>query len=113
MCHPEDGYAGRLDLRARIGGLLTTVDLKSQERAGIYRGAHLQVGLYERAAVRCGDEPAARRLVVVVAANGDYREMAADHPDSLLDAALTFYREAKPVDSFCESANRAEKAARA
>lgn len=113
VCHPEAGYAGRLDLRARIDGQLVTVDLKSQERAGIHLGGHIQVNLYERAAVRCGDEPADRKLIVVVAANGDYREMAADHADSLVDNALAYYRETKPIVSLCESANRAERKARA
>jgi hypothetical protein len=112
VASPEDGYAGRLDLRARIAGLLTTVDLKTQERAGIYRGAHLQVGMYERAAIRCGDEPASRLIVVVVAADGEYREMAADHAPALVDSALAFYRAIKPVDSVCESANRVERNAR-
>lgn len=109
---PEDGYAGRLDLRARIAGLLTTVDAKTQERAGIYRGAHLQVGLYERAAVRCGDEPASRCIIVVFAANGEYREMAADHATQVADAALAYYRAVKPIDSVCESANRVQRNAR-
>jgi hypothetical protein len=112
VCSPEDGYAGRLDLRAQIGGLLTTVDLKTQERAGIYRGAHLQVGMYERAAIRCGDEPASRCIVVVVAADGEYREMEATHAPALVDAALAFYRSVKPIDSACESANRVERNAR-
>lgn len=112
VAHPELGYAGRLDLRARCGGLLVTFDAKTQERGGIYIGAHLQVNLYERAEVRCGGEPADLLKVVVFAANGEYREMAADHRPELIDAALDFYREAKPVDSLCASHNRVEVAAR-
>jgi hypothetical protein len=34
VAHPEDGYAGRLDLRAMVGGRLITYDAKTQERAG-------------------------------------------------------------------------------
>lgn len=113
VVHPEDGYAGRLDLRARVAGRLLTIDAKTQERAGIYRGAHLQVGLYERAAVRCGDEPADGRVVVVFAADGQWREMPADHEDWKLDAALLFHRACKPIDSLCESLNRQERQARA
>ena len=113
VVHPEDGYAGRLDLRARIGGRLITVDVKTQERAGIYRGAHLQVGLYERAAIKCGDEPADGQLVVVFAADGQWREMPADHEPWVIDAALLFYRACKPIDSVCESLNRRERQARA
>lgn len=112
VVHPEDGYAGRLDLRARIDGQLVTVDLKTQERGGIYASAHWQVGLYERAARWCGDEPADRKMVVVVAANGEFRTMPADYEDWQLDAALAYYRASRPVESACESANRAERKAR-
>lgn len=112
VVHPEDGYAGRLDLRARIGGRLITVDLKTQEKAAIYPGAHLQTCLYERAARRCGDEPSDGRLVVVVAADGEWREMPADHHDGVVDAALVFRRLLQPINSACESANRRERDAR-
>jgi hypothetical protein len=110
---PEDGYAGRLDLRAMIRGALVAVDLKTQEKAAIYPGAHYQVALYERAAVLCGDEPADRKMVVVLAANGDHREMPADHDDWRIDAALAHYRGCKPINAVCESYNRVERKARA
>lgn len=117
VVHPEDGYAGRLDLRARVDGLLETDEFKTQERAGIYSQGHVQVGLYERAAVRCGAEPADRRRVIVLAADGqwdpDRDQMLADHDDGFVDAALEWWREKRPVDSACESRNRAEKRARA
>lgn len=112
VAHPELGYAGRLDLRARCGGLLVTFDAKTSERGQVYLGAHAQVQLYERAAVRCGDEPADLLKVVVFAADGTYREMAANHPDAFTDAALAWAREAKPVDALCASLNRAEVEAR-
>lgn len=107
------GYAGRIDLRARLAdGLLYAIDAKTQERGGIYLAAHAQIGLYEDAAVECGDEPADRRLVVVFAANGEFREMCADHPREFLDAALVWMRHARPVDSECERHNRIEREAR-
>jgi hypothetical protein len=112
VVHPEDGYAGRLDLRARINGALTTVDAKTQEKAAIYPGAHYQVNLYERAEIRCGGEPADRMLVVVFAANGEWREMPADHDQWRIDAALAHWRGAKPIESICESYNRIERDAR-
>jgi hypothetical protein len=112
VINPQDGYAGRLDLRANIGGLLSTVDLKTSEKAAIFPQAHWQCAMYERAAVACGDEAASRLLVVVLAADGQYREMAADHEDWRLDAALAYWRASKPIASACESANRAEKARR-
>lgn len=112
VVHPVLGYAGRLDLRARIDGQLVTVDLKTQERGGIYATAHWQVAMYERAAVWCGDEPADRKIVVVVSANGEFREMAADHDERRLDAALAYYEAAKPIEAECEAANRIEYEAR-
>jgi hypothetical protein len=112
VCHPEDGYAGRLDLRAIVGGRLITYDAKTQERGGIYSGAHLQVNLYERAAVRCGDKPADGLTVVVFDSFGDYAEMPADHGDDLVDLALDFYRAIKPIDSACMSRNYAVRKAR-
>ncbi len=112
VAHPECGYAGRLDFRARCGGLLITYDLKTQARAGIYLGAHAQVNLYERAAIRCGDVPADLLKVVVVAEDGGFREMAADHGEAFTDAALAWVAAAKPVDSVCASHNRFEVEAR-
>jgi len=112
VASPDDGYAGRMDLRAIIGGLLTSVDFKTQEKGYIYPGGHLQLGLYERGAIACGDEPADRLLVVVVAADGSFREMAADHHDDVIDSALDFYQRVKPINSACESANRIEREAR-
>jgi hypothetical protein len=106
------GYAGRLDLRAHIGDRLITVDLKTQENAAIYEGAHFQVGLYERAAIKSGDEPADGCLVVVVAADGQYRVMAADHEPWRLDAALLFRRAKQPITAICEKANKIERDAR-
>jgi hypothetical protein len=115
VVHPELGYAGRLDLRARLpkhGGVLATIDAKTQENGGIYLGAHAQVNLYERAAVRCGDEPAEHLLIVVFAANGDYRPMPADHPDAFTDAALAWIEHGRPVDAACERANNRERESR-
>lgn len=113
VCSRTQGYAGRLDLRARDQlGRLITWDAKTQERAGIYLGAHTQVNLYERAAIESGDEPADELMVVVFAADGEYREMHATHKPSLVNAALDWYREAKPINSVCESANRIEREAR-
>ncbi len=112
VCSPVDGYAGRLDLRAVASRLLTGYDLKSQEKGYIYPGAHIQLGCYERGAIAAGDEPADRLLVVVVDAQGGFREMPADHPPEMLDRALDFYRAIKPINSACESANRIEREAR-
>lgn len=112
VVHPELAYAGRVDLVADVENLLTTIDAKTQEKGGIYTGAHVQVGLYEGARRRCGDEPASRLIVVVFAADGNFRVMEASHPDSFIDAALAWRQQVKPIDSACESQNRIEREAR-
>lgn len=109
---PEDGYAGRLDLRARIRRALETCEMKTQERGGIYRAAHWQVLMYERGAVRCAADPAERCRVIVLPADGDWTEdrhtmlVAGD-----LDAALAYWRACRPIDSACEARNRRERKA--
>jgi hypothetical protein len=113
VADPEHGYAGRLDLIATIDGQRTLVDLKSQERAGIYSAAHIQARAYERASVRCDGEPVDRVLIVVVAKDGTYREMDCLMTSRGFESALKYYRALKPVESACDSANRIEREARA
>lgn len=112
VASPADGYAGRRDLRARAGGLVIGWDAKTQEKAGIWRGAHLQTRLYERAAVRGGDDPCDLLKVVVFAANGEYREMACMADDATAETALAYWRACQPIDSACEAANTVERDAR-
>lgn len=117
VCSPSLGYAGRLDLRAVVkdplgGELLYTFDAKTQENGYIYEGAHAQVNLYERAAVESGARPADRLAVVVFAADGRYREDAADHEPELVTDALAWYQRRKPIAAHCEANNRIQREAR-
>lgn len=112
VVNPELGYAGRLDLRALNKGLLETIDYKTQRNAGIYAGAHYQVNLYEKGAVYCGAEPAVNKRVIVLAENGEWSQMIANHEEWRIDAALQHYRGKKPIESLCDSRNRSEKEAR-
>ena len=112
VCDPEAGYAGRMDLIARIGGFLTAVDFKTQERAGIYESAHAQLRLYVRAHVACGGEEPTFGRVVVFAANGEFREMDCLADDDLTEKALAYARKLQPIRSACEAANRLEREAR-
>jgi hypothetical protein len=111
VVHGDDGYAGRLDMRARFAGRLRTCDIKTQENGAIYPAAHVQVRLYERGAVWSGDEPAEDCQVIVLPANGDWNAeqhtMLADHHDWQIDAALAWWRAKRPIDSACNSRNRA------
>lgn len=106
----DDSYAGRLDLRARVRGVLELDDLKTQENGALYPQAHIQTALYERAAVWCGDEPAERLRAIVLPANGDWNEEQHSVIVNLkgwqVDAALAWWRAKRPIDSACESRNR-------
>jgi hypothetical protein len=117
VVNPEQGYAGRLDLRAHVGGLLETIDYKTQQHGGIYPQAHYQVNLYERGAIYCGAEPASHRRVVVLPADGEWDidrdTMVADHEDWRIDAALAHYRGIKPIEALCAARNRDLREARA
>lgn len=111
VVHPEDGYAGRLDMRAIVKGQLETDDIKTQENGGIYTGAHIQTMLYERAAIRDGAKAADRLRVIVLPASGDWNEeqhtaIVVWH-DWQIDAALAWWRAKRPIDSACSSRNRA------
>lgn len=112
VCHPVEGYAGRCDLVGKAGGFRKRYDAKTSEKLQIYTGAHVQVGLYERAGIESGDEPCDLLQVVAFAANGEWRPMAVAATPKALDAALEWWREVKPINSACESANRVEKEAR-
>lgn len=117
VADPARGYAGRLDLRAWVedpthGRQLVTFDAKTQERGQIYPGAHVQVNMYEQAAVVCGDQPADRLAVVVFAADGAFREVEAVRSPGLVDSALAWYQAIKPIGSACEAQNRIEREAR-
>lgn len=74
VVHPEFGYAGRMDLRARIRGREYIVDLKTNRRAQIYRNACLQVVAYHVADVRNGADPCDGELLVAVGPDGTFAE---------------------------------------
>lgn len=112
VCDPVARYAGRRDLVASCSGVRIGYDAKTQERAGIYSGAHVQVKLYERADIACGSEPCDELRAVVFAADGKWREMPCEATDAVADAALAFAELIRPIDSLCESWNRKEREAR-
>lgn len=68
----EHGFAGRLDLRAVIGGRDVVVDLKSSAKARIYPEAHLQCAAYRGALVECGHPEPDGAVIVAIGADGEY-----------------------------------------
>lgn len=112
VCHPQAAYAGRSDLVAIIGGIRTRADFKTSQDAAVYSAAHYQIGLYEHAAMASGDEPTDTQIIVVLAANGEFRAETALVTPRIVEHALAYYRDIRGIDSFCASNNRAEKKAR-
>ena len=104
----EAGYAGRVDLLARIDGQVTLVDLKTNVRGMVFTGAHLQTALYRRALYECGDCDSLDIpiRVVVFAASGEYREVAVTVGDEQLEFLLAWRNVLRPVMAACESHNR-------
>lgn len=106
-------YAGRMDLVAKEAGLVTSLDLKTQERCGIYMQAHVQLALYNRAHRLCGGVELDRSHVVALAADGEFRSMELQMSEEGALAALAWYAHARPLESSCEALNRSERKARA
>jgi hypothetical protein len=113
VVHGDDGYAGRLDMRAIIRGALELNEYKTQENGALYAGIHWQAALYERAEVWCGGEPADRLRGIVLPADGDWNEeqhtVRVELHDWQVDAALAWWRAKRPVESACASRNRAAR----
>jgi hypothetical protein len=74
IVHPENGYAGRTDLRASVYGVDTLCDLKTNRRAQLYPEAALQLAGYADAEERCGDGYPSRLLAVAVGPDGSFSE---------------------------------------
>lgn len=109
---PEHGYAGRLDLVARVQGLVGLWDLKTQENAGIYSSAHVQCAMYRRGLRDTDDMEVSTAQVVALAADGAFRVMPCAATDAAVDAAVAWYRVLSPIESACDAQNHIEKEAR-
>jgi hypothetical protein len=109
VCEPDEGYAGRSDLVAIRKNLRVRYEYKTNNRCQIFPQAHLQAGLYERAAIYDGDEPCDILELIGLAEDGNWRSMAVAATEKTLDATLTWWRELKPVNNICALANRDER----
>jgi hypothetical protein len=89
VCHPEFGYAGRLDLRARIRNGSRICDFKTSPNGGVYAEAHIQTFAYQLADERCGSEPADGRLIVAITPDG-YRVVEGVEVEKVWAGALAW-----------------------
>jgi hypothetical protein len=106
VADPENQYAGRADLIARINGQPALVDLKTQENGAIYESAHIQARLYMQAEQRFGEHPMAEARIVVVDGYGGFREMELVADAELAKRAIAFYTLVKPLCAACDAQNR-------
>jgi hypothetical protein len=71
VVEPTLGYAGRMDLRARVHGRDVLVDLKTNRRGVGYLEAHIQAAGYALAESTCGDGYPDGCLIVAVGERGE------------------------------------------
>jgi len=94
VAHPQLEYAGRYDLRAKLGGLSYLIDLKTNKQGRVWPEHHYQPTAYAMADVECGSEPVHACLLVAVGPDGNYEEMLAKATPADVKAVLTVYRRA-------------------
>ncbi|MET0996903.1 MAG: hypothetical protein ABWY20_23825 [Mycobacterium sp.] len=90
VCHPELGYAGRFDLRARVHGHSAILDFKTGSEARVYAEAHVQTFAYALADERCGAPLAEQRLIVGIGEDGSHRVVQGGDATELWNAVLAF-----------------------
>jgi hypothetical protein len=99
VCHPKLGYAGRMDLRAKIGARDLVVDVKTQPKGNIYDKALVQVEMYRWADEYCGAGPADGTLVVVFDATGGFHEMDGVATKRTVTCAVNLYKALRPINN--------------
>jgi hypothetical protein len=76
LCHPEEGYAGRVDFIGHLADqpdTLTLLDYKTSAAGNIYAKGHVQGCAYGLADERCGGDPIERIGVVGINSQGAHR----------------------------------------
>ena len=91
VAHPGYDYAGRMDLRARLGGLPYVIDWKTNRHGRVWDEQHLQPIAYAVADEKCGAEPVHGCLIVAIGPNG-YEEMRSCAEPADFQAILDVYR---------------------
>lgn len=112
-CHLRHGVAGRFDLRARIDGRDTLVDLKTSKRGRGYPEAHLQIAAYDLAEQSLGAPPAERHLVLAVSPDGGFCADEGCATVTDFETVLACYRAMGRVRSHVDGLIRADRKAAA
>lgn len=103
-------FAGRFDLLADIDGERVLVDAKTRQSGRDRKSDHVQLPGYEDANIACGIGPSDRRLVLILMADGAYREVDAVGTREDFYAALVACQTGKSVDKRMREAGKAREA---
>lgn len=110
VCNPEQGYAGRLDLRAVVDGERCLVDYKTSKGGRVWPEAHYQTRLYADCAEHCSLEPFERIVIVAVGDDGTFSlsECCASTEDA--QALVAVYRARKRLAAGMATQRKVAKA---
>lgn len=93
VCHPELGYAGRLDVRARVNGVPTLLDLKTNTRGQVYAEHHLQTVAYAMADERCGAEAPNSILILALGSDGRFEVHEGQGTPAMWRSVMNLYHQ--------------------
>jgi len=113
VCGPEDGFAGRLDLRCRInnGFVSETVIVDAKTGGFIPTKAHAQLAGYDLGCVQSGFGPADRLVILQVSDTGTYTEVPVQATHEDFRAGLEVYRRAGDLQNKIRAQQRTDTAA--
>ena len=98
VAHPKLKYAGRYDLRARLGGFPYLIDLKTNRHGRVWPDHHYQPVAYAMAAIECGEESPHQCLIVAVGPEG-FEEMRACCGPADVKTILDAYRRQQKLET--------------
>lgn len=110
-CHPDLGYAGRFDLRARVDGQDVLLDLKVRERPATRETDCLQLVGYAHAEEALGAPWPNRLVAVAIGPDGSFVTHDVNLPHDAFARVLSVYRLVADVRRPIEQARRAAKKA--
>lgn len=98
VAHPAHGYAGRMDVRARMNDYPLVIDLKTNRHGRVFTDHHYQPVAYAVADEACGAEPVHDCLIVAIGPDGAYDEMRSCASPADWLAVLDTYKRASELD---------------
>ncbi len=110
-CSVEHGVAGRFDLLAMVGGVLTLCDLKTSRSGHPYPEAHAQMAAYSLCEAERGGRDAERLLAVGVGPDGSFVADEGQATTETFLAVLATYRAMQKVQRGVDGLRRAERKA--